>query len=222
MDASKKVVVYSCITGKLDNIKKIAFRNDGFDYVMFADLPSHSDWDVKPVNHLQNDRITARWYKHNPRILFPEYDYTIWMDGTHWPYSDLTSLIDLLAENDFAVSRHFCRNSTKEEAEICSELNLDEPEKIKKQISFYQKDGFQDDLGLFETCYLVRKNTPSMHKLEKLWWEQIETFSVRDQISLPYCLWKLNYNFSIIPGVCRKGSNPFFKMLSHRNRISLF
>ena len=47
-----------------------------------------------------------------------------------------------------------------------------------------------NDNQLFETGILMRRNCDSIKRLNELWWKELDTGSVRDQLSFPYVLWK--------------------------------
>ena len=219
MDAQKEITIYSCITNNRDTIKPV-FKKENYSYVMFTDLVSdHPDWEIRPLQFKEKCPIlTARLHKHLPHILFPNKEITLWIDGTHWIYNPIDSLLDLVKTSSIAASNHFLRKTIKEEIEVCILDKMDDLNSLQNQKQFYQKELFPDNLGLIETCYLLRANNQNTKELQELWVEQILKFSKRDQISLPYCLWKLNMNISIIPGQCRFGKNDFFKMRPHRNR----
>ena len=218
MDASKKIIIYSCITNNRDTIKPV-FKQKNYKYILFTDeITSHPDWEVRPLQFKSNcNTLTARIHKHSPHILFPEAEITVWLDGTHWIYNSIELLINSMQDASIAASYHFERNTIKDEIDTCIRYKMDDIEKIKKQKTFYKEENFPDNIGLIETCYLIRKNNLQIKKLQELWINQILTFSKRDQISLPYCLWKLDMNISIIPGKCRFGKNNYFKMRPHRN-----
>lgn len=217
MVASEEIIVYSCITGGRDKVKNLT-KHDDFKYVLFTDKKIEPcGWETVLIS---GDSLKiARWHKHHPHVLFPKAKFTIWIDGTHWPYKPLKPLIGFLKNNVIAASKHFCRSDVASEAIACKgELAS---ERIPEQVNFYKKNGFPDNLGLYETSYLVRKNCDELANLQKMWWDQLDKFSMRDQISLTYCLWKLNIDISVIPGYCRHGSNDFFKMRPHRKNPSL-
>ena len=61
---------------------------------------------------------------------------------------------------------------------------------ITKQISDYRNKGYQDQ-GLYETGILMRKNNEKVIAFNMLWWSEINSKSVRDQLSFSYIKWKL-------------------------------
>lgn len=220
MASQKEITLYTCIVNYRSSPKIIEYRDD-INYVLFSndhvDVPG---WNVRPLVWQDQDPVrTARYHKHHPFMLFPESEYTIWLDATHYPYK---SVLPLITDKELSVMKHFSRNTIKAEAEACISGNLDNSSLIKEQLNQYAKDKFLDDQGLYSTACLVRKNTQSLNDFQKFWWDQICSWSRRDQISLPYCLWKKEISFGIIPGVCRMGYNPTFKMISHYKKFNRF
>lgn len=216
--ASHEVVLYSCIVNRRDRPKRVEFR-DNFRYVLFTDEPDvyAPDWEVRPLAWGHPDPVrVSRYHKHHAFELFPDAEYAIWLDMTHWAKASLTLL---LTDRDLTLHRHEARKTAKEEAEICATLGLDDREVLLSQYARYVDEGFPDDLGLFSTSCLVMRNTDSFNRLSAMWWEEISKGSRRDQVSLPYCLWKTGIRPGVIPGVDRGGYSPYFKMISHYKRF---
>lgn len=213
MGTQKNVVLYTCVVNNRDRPKIIEYKDD-FEYILFSDKNyKDTDWNVMPLVWSHVDPVrTARFHKHNPFKIFPHAEYVIWLDATHWPYK---SLKILLKDFDISCMKHVLRNNITEEAEVCLKNQMDKEELIRGQLEFYKKSGFLDNMGLFSTSCVISKNTINSQKFHNLWWDEICSWSKRDQISLPYCLWKLPIKFEVIPGFCRLGPNDFFKMISH-------
>jgi hypothetical protein len=91
---------------------------------------------------------------------------------------------------ELAVLPHPDRNCIYAEAHICAARNLDDPQIIMEQINQYKKENYPRDNGLIETSVLVRRNSKMVFKLGAEWFSEIGKYSVRDQISLPYVLWR--------------------------------
>lgn len=215
--ATPQVTLYSCIVNQRDAPKIIEYRDD-IRYIMFTDDPNlvAPGWEVRPIVWTHTDPVrTSRYHKHHPFNLFPESEYTIWLDATHWPYQSLMSLI---GGNDFKLMRHVLRDTVEEETTVCSEFGLDSSHLMRSQFENYKSEGFRDDKGLYSTTCLIRKNTKKSREFAELWWHEISNGSKRDQLSFPYCLWKTGMECDIIPGFCRISYSPFFRMLSHYNR----
>lgn len=211
--ATPQITLYTCITNKRDKPKHIEYR-DEIRYVLFSDIPeiTAEGWEVLPLHWTHTDPVrTARFHKHNPFTIFPDIEYSIWLDATHWPYSSLMSLVG----PDFSLMKHLSRNLVIDEMKACSKYQMDDIKLMESQQIHYTSKGFQDDQGLFSTTCLVRRNTALMREFAEFWWNEICTWSRRDQLSLPYCLWRFGIKPEIIAGVCRKGFSPYFRMISH-------
>lgn len=211
--AAPQIVLYSCIVNKRDLPKVIEYKDD-IHYVLFTDDPhiKADGWEIKPIVEKFKDPVrTSRFHKHNPFLLFPKCEYTIWLDATHWPYNSLFPLL----KGEISMMKHFSRTTVAQEVKACIEAKMDDSEVMKNQYQNYVNNGFNDDKGLYSTTCIVRKNTENVIEFSKLWWNEICKWSRRDQLSLPYCLWKSKIEIDLIEGFCRSGFSPYFKMISH-------
>ena len=92
---------------------------------------------------------------------------------------------------------------------------------VESHIKKYKKDGFPKNFGAFECNVLIRKhNEKDCAMLMDKWWDEFcATPSKRDQLSLPYVLWKNGLTSEF---VCSLGSdvrlNPRFQVLSKHNK----
>jgi hypothetical protein len=85
------------------------------------------------------------------------------------------------------VREHRDRNDIYEEAEVCIRSGRDS-RAVAEQIDAYRKQGYPSGDGLYINSVLFRKPTDEVTALNKAWWQQIEKYSFRDQLSLPYVL----------------------------------
>jgi len=196
-----KIVVYTCITNDFDSIKEFP-KQEGVDYICFTDKPVESKtWEIRQVEPEEDSRRTARKYKLLTHRFLPNYDYSIWLDGTITPPKDVIKLIDCLKEADIGTFKHRDRDCLYKEAHICIEFRLDTESLILEQIDRYSREGYPENNGLVETRVLVRKHTPQVEKFNELWWKEVKEGSRRDQISFNYCIWKLGMKYVKIPRV---------------------
>ena len=56
--------------------------------------------------------------------------------------------------------------------------------------SHYRENHFTDGAGLFETCVIIREPCVETSAFAKQWWETMVKSCIRDQIILPYVVWK--------------------------------
>lgn len=202
MSTAPRIVVYTAITGGKDRLKENQVTA-GLPFYAFLDEPVESDtWEVLPAMELFKDpRRNARCHKILAHQLFPDCEYSVWIDGTISVISDILPLIDgLMAGCDVATFRHPERRCLYKEAKTCMRFSLDDRATIEKQVAYYQGKNFAADAGLFETNVLIRRHCPRVAAFNNLWWSELCFHSNRDQISFPYAAWSTGLRIGIIPG----------------------
>jgi hypothetical protein len=175
-----------------------------WDCVMFTDfpidqLPSESAWTFVSVNKLNhvNDTMANRWYKMHPHLLFPEYEYSIYIDS-NIQITDLSSINDLveLIRRDgttIGIAAHPIRDCIYAEAEAVLQHGKDTEANILRHVEFLRSKGYPENAGLYENNFIYRQHShPDIIKLMEQWWDLINTYSHRDQLSLCYLLWRQN------------------------------
>ena len=184
-----KIAVYSAITWNDDTLKTYQAWGKA-DWFMFTDQPiSGGKWQVIPVKDLfKNPRRNARLAKTTSHKLFPEYDYTIWIDGSMQLNITPEELIKKhLKDGIMGVLTHPDRDCPYDEAEACIKLGKDSEEEIRKQMANYLKEGFMPHQGLGETKIVIRKNCGITSIFNDYWTLEILNHSLRDQLSFNYC-----------------------------------
>lgn len=188
-----KIAIFTAVSGGYDSLKPPMFIDERFDYIVFTDHPFKSVgiYDVRPLPYVDSDNTrSARFVKTNPHNLLPEYDIAVWIDANLLITGDIYPIIEstLNSGKPFGAVRHAVRTSPFEEMEICMKQGRDNAESIKEQQEFYKKQGY-DTNQLIESNVLVydlRKN--KLNDFLNEWWNQIDRFSKRDQISINYSL----------------------------------
>ena len=216
-------VIYSCITGGYDSIQEHYYVDENWDYVLFTDndelikkqIVGH--WKILPLQYGEKDNIrNARWHKTHPHILFPNYQYSVWIDGNinicgPFLFKRLAYLIKKGAL--ISVPSHPIRNCIYQEAQKLKRVKKDFLEIIDKQVTLLQEKGFPKKNGLNETNIVFRlHNNKECVKMMEEWWWWIENYSRRDQLSFNYVLWKFKYkmvNFCSKKGVRYNPKNFF-------------
>ena len=85
---------------------------------------------------------------------------------------------------------------------------------MRKQVDRYRKAGYPADNGLVSGAIIFRKNaSPTVKKINEDWWREIESGSVRDQLSFDYVAWKNTFPFFRIDESVR--SNAYEEMREH-------
>ena len=195
----KKFLVITSITNGKDKLLDPKEIFDNCDYVAYVDKVD-SDvkvWEQREVLKFSTvdafkDRRDAKPYKILSAVMFSQYEYVIWEDGNHQLKKNPQEIIDEYGEDsDILLFKHPDRKCTYDEINACAQWNLDHRENLEIQYRFYKAVGMPEKFGLFEMSTFIVKTSEASKQFQLMWWEQICRFSSRDQISLPYCIWKM-------------------------------
>ena len=194
-------VIYTCISGEYDFMPIIqTYYAKDWRYICFTNnkkLLKYKHiglWEIKKMefNKLDNTR-NARWHKLHPDILFPDSDESIWIDANIDILTDKLFTIINSRNSDILIPSHNLRDCIYEELETVKQMNLDNYEILEKVKNYLIENNMPKNYGLNETNIVYRKhNTPKNKKIMEEWWNMIENYSKRDQLSLSYILWKNN------------------------------
>lgn len=199
------IAVYTCITSNYDIPKEPLVNLPNIDYYLFTDSETEiksQNWKYTNINNLEIDEMMNldniqknRFIKMHPHLFFKEYDYSLYVDGNVTVISDVTPLTKSVnQEIGVALHRHNHRNCIYNEAKVLKILGKGNRDKINTQINKYRLEGFPKQFGLLEATIILTdlKNQNSQIILQSWWEEFLESKSYRDQLSLPYVLWKSN------------------------------
>jgi hypothetical protein len=215
----KKIAIITSIYGGYDILKEQKINDrKSVDWYCFTDkdLSKNKGWVIitKPYhteefneyyNKLKKQNIkhynmmSAKYYKiksHNIDIL-QSYDYYIWIDGSIFLQKNFIKNINKIIdknENDVINFEHSARNNLK--SEYLHSINMSKYKHIDfyKQYNEYIKNGFPDNVGLFENTIIIRKNKKEINDAYDSWFEENMKHGFQDQISLPYIYWKYDIN----------------------------
>lgn len=223
-----KIAVYTSIFGSYDRLLEPMYVSPYCDYFVITDqdVPTNSVWkkidiDNEIFYNLDNYH-KAKYCKMFPHILFPSYEFSIWVDGNVQIIGDLYPLVDRLDETHiigmFDNPLHDCVYT---EAKYNMYQNNVNDTTIMKQINDYQNAGFPKKFGLREFSIIVRKHSDlQCIQLMDQWWKEVNTYTMRDQISFPYVLWKNHLNIDYIQKLGGNWRwNPRFNYMAHNWHI---
>ena len=222
----KSVVVYTAITNRTndyDNLKEQPSTARGVDFVAFLESPEDSKtWSCQQINKTFPDpNRNAKIHKILSHKYFPDKLYSLWIDGSvtiEFPFS-VERLIELyLVDSDIALFKHSERHCIYQEANVCMQRRLDDPNIIREQIQRYTKDGHPSNAGLGECTILLRRHTHQIKEFNEAWWKEIQNGSKRDQISFSYLIRKMGIKFRYFPGHLR-AENYLFHRDFHKKQL---
>ena len=200
-----KGVVYCAITGGYDEIPEPEVKDPKLDYVLFTDNPPENYQGLWQIRKLENPlglslpRL-ARWAKMHPFDLFPEYDWSIWIDGKLQILSNLTEYVGLYKKKcGMLCFPHYDCPSLQDGMEAIIYNKKADPEILQKQFDTYKAAGYPLNSFIVETGCIVRNHHDK--KLKKVmddWWNELISYDHnRDQMSFNYACWKNGYDYDI-------------------------
>jgi Protein of unknown function (DUF616) len=213
--------IYTAIYGGYEELLTQPRQTVDCDFVCFTDDPdlTGEGWNVvyMPGDSSLSPAMQARYCKILPHevftpiasanssqgqsIQFRSYDYTIWIDGNGVIRSEsfVEEMIGYLGQSGIAMFMHPERDCIYEEAEACLKVPKLQGLRLREQVSHYRSEGYPEHNGLFACAVIVRdmcREEPQ--KIGEALWEEILRWTPRDQLALPYVLWKNNYTCDVI------------------------
>ncbi|MFC6733727.1 glycosyltransferase domain-containing protein [Haladaptatus sp. GCM10025893] len=222
----KKIVVYTAIFEDYDYLHDPKVPNENIDYLCFTDNPSlKSDiWsfvlyeDNAHSPNLKNRKVKILPHKFD---ILQRYNYSVYIDGNIQITKDISELVDRYSCTKFACPKHYLRDCVYEEARACIEGGKGNQRRIRRQIARYKKEGFPEHYGLSANSILFRNhNDTNVQALSEAWWKELQNESGRDQLSLPYISWKLDFDYYQMEEGPRLGSE-FFRLHPHLPQTKL-
>lgn len=196
---NNKISVVTSVTNRRDALRSEQ-NTSGAHFIAYVDEITDSPvWEQRPACRLfTSARRNSRIHK----LLIHQYvdsGYSLWMDANISLRVPAEQLIDeWLGQHDIAMFRHRVRHCLYQEARICGQLQLDDPQVIAAQTAAYRAQGFPEDAGLGEACVILRRHTAAVERFNNAWWSEYSRHSVRDQISLMVAARKASVSLNLI------------------------
>lgn len=224
-----KVLFYSAISDDYDTLNEIEFPLDNCDYICFTNNSNieSKTWKIIQIDDREDIKITGQLFARKIKLQIHkyydvnDYKYIVWIDANIKIKKDVRPLITNIGNNQLSLVNHSNRKSLRECAEICAKYGKDKEDIIKKQIEKYDKENMPKDFGLWATHILIWKPTLGMFNFFDLWYKEVREYSVRDQISLPYVLWKTKISYNTILGMTLLDAlwNKYFEWQGHQKQV---
>ncbi|KAJ1281040.1 hypothetical protein BS78_04G278200 [Paspalum vaginatum] len=163
-------------------------------------------WRIVVVKNLpyKDMRRAGKVPKFLAHRLFPSAMYSIWLDSKLRLHADPLLIIEYFLwrkKAEYAISMHYDRSCVWEEVLQNKRLNKYNHAAIDEQFHFYQSDGLVkfNDSGQLpvlpsyvpEGSFIVRVHTPMSNLFSCLWFNEVNRFTSRDQLSFTYTYLKL-------------------------------
>lgn len=195
----ERIAIYTAIFGNYDSLLEPAWVPDNCDFFAITDqmVPSTSEWKTVDIDwknleidgNIKRNRYCKMFPHKLPKIR--EYRYSVYIDGNIKPVTDFTAFVNRLGEYGMGFHLHSSRECVYEEAKVCIYSGKDTKDNINSHTDYLRKHGFPEHYGMLECNLIVRDHDSEvMKRVMEMWWNEFCKRSKRDQLSLPYVLFK--------------------------------
>jgi hypothetical protein len=188
-----RIVVYQAVMGGRDDLHLPPFIPDGVHHFFIMG---------------QGGVMDAKRMKILPHKYFREYDVSVWMDGNFQLIGNIKDVVDdFMCKADIAVLRHPAEQlgitpTVYKEAEVAILQKVDNAKTIRRQMEHYHKQGLPENTEVTMNGIIIRKhNIDRIKMFDDIWWQELNTWSKRDQISFPYLAWKYHLKYAKLNNV---------------------
>nr|XP_011458403.1 PREDICTED: uncharacterized protein LOC101312505 isoform X2 [Fragaria vesca subsp. vesca] len=197
---SRKNVCFVMFMDKV-TLRTLSSEGQTLDRMGFIGL-----WKIVVVKNLPyaDMRRVGKIPKLLPHRLFPSARYSIWLDSKLRLQLDPLLILEYFLwrkGHEYAISNHYDRHCVWEEVAQNKKLNKYNHTIIDEQFAFYKDDGLTrfnalDPNKLLpsnvpEGSFIIRAHTPMSNLFSCLWFNEVERFTPRDQLSFAYTYQKL-------------------------------
>ncbi len=231
-----KACVYTAIYGDYDYLSALPQQTVDCDYYCFTDDPllqvEGCQTICNPGIPGAHPRLKAKFFKIMNHLLFappqkwwqwekseqPQYDFTIWIDGGIKVKSGrfVEEILAYLDQYGMAMFIHPERQCIYDELEVCLKLPKYLNCPLREQAEHYRRQNYPKRNGLMASGIIARDmRNEQLPRIDEEWWAENVNWSYKDQLSLPYVLWKNKYGYD--PVYLDLWRNHWFAMVEHRS-----
>lgn len=187
--------------GAFDPVRPLPDWHGFDDAVCVTDKASGigDGWRVHVEPSEQAPRLAAKRPKMMP-WLYTDCDAAVWLDASF----EITGrgfsgwVREHLERNDFVVWKHpEGRDCLTQEGPVCWDWEKYRGFDMRGQVKAYMDDGMPQWWGLFACGTVGYRFTPEVKAVALRWYGENVRWSVQDQISLPYVLWRSGLPFGL-------------------------
>jgi len=188
---------------------------------LISDMILYDDSCPFPKKDLSN-RLRAKYFRMCSHQIHPSIPYFIWVDSSIVLKEGIIDwMMNQLGDYDAIFFKHSKRSSIEDEKDFVVKRINEKYIKVRygddnmeEQVQEYLNEGFPDNL-LIESGLFLRRNTEKVNRAFENWFIEQLKWSLQDQLSLPYILWKHNINFKLITEY-DVYNGPFHKHMGHK------
>lgn len=185
------ILIYSCVFGKYEIPQKLNYRSRNSRHVMFTDNKDLkvSGWETIYIEPKECPKKQSREIKINIHKFIDASIY-VYLDPNYKITNDLFTFVKQYFKNGYTTIEHPTRKCIYDEANRVIELKKEDEPIVDSQINKYRSEGMPNRAGLYMNGFFIRDK--SFNDICEQWYDEVELHSYRDQLSLPYVLWKNN------------------------------
>ena len=217
-----KKVIYTCLTGGYDRLEQPVAVAPDWDYVCFTDTDGQDGvWRLRKIPFDSPDPVSrSRYPKILPHQVFPEYEYSVYMDANiRITDAEFYHIVDRLITDEisFAQVQHPDRDCVYEELRYCylkDKINTRTAFRLHRK---WTAEGLPRHAGLYENNLLLRRhNITEARALDEAWWKAFSAGVPRDQLCLQPIFLRHGIHPALLLGNGLNARNvPFLKYTLH-------
>lgn len=202
------IIVYTALFGDYDKLSR-PYLEEGVRYICFTDQlqKKNMGWELILVDLKLDDNIQKnRYIKFFPEKFLPNCDITVYIDSNILIYKPISDVVDSsLDKYNIALPKHPIRNSVIEEFDACIHSGRIPQTDAIIQLNKYMARIDLSKIVLTENNIIIRRfNVDCIIELQKMWWDEFQKGTKRDQLSLQYCAAVLGIEINVLAWNSRK------------------
>jgi hypothetical protein len=209
-----RVALVTACYGSYDPIRPLPEGHGFDDAVLVTDDPDvvAEGWRVVVEPSDEHPRLAAKRPKMMP-WLYTDCDAAVWLDASFEVVGGGFSkwVRPLLAVNDLIVWTHpEGRIGIEQEAPVCWDWPKYAGYDMRGQLAAYLAEEMPEKWGLFAAGTVGWVFTEGAKRFGEMWLTENRRWSIQDQVSLPYLLWKTGKRFGVWPA--NEYQNPYVRL----------
>lgn len=203
------LTVFTCVIGRTDQLKRPSVVNPNVRYVCFSDTAQRvPPYEVVRVEASSDPRLLSRELKilaNHPGLGSPT--ATLWHDAAFRLECDPQAIaVALLSDSNMVALKHPHRDQIEDEAVAIDKWGYVPMPTMQAQIASYRAEGFTQS-HITSTGLCFRRTTEHLAAFNAFWWQQVQQWGWRDQMSVDYAMWKTGVTATYMDGHYRR--NPY-------------
>lgn len=215
-----KIVVYTAIFNNYDWLKEPVIVPADIDFVCYTDSETLTSKNWKIV-HVDLDGKSPSLMNREIKLLYPftelkDYDYSLYVDGSMMIKGDVGEFLRKYIANSPVLMnfKHPNKDCLFTEIDYCIQRGKGNPEKLSEQYQLYKDTGMPEHYGLSDNKILLRDNHSVIgEEMMREWYHHVVTYSGRDQVCLPFILYKHQQTYHFFEESIEK--NEYFETWPH-------